>query len=133
MVGWKRPTVLVVEDDQEMRNLLFDELWDEGYQLREARDGDEAFLAMLQSMPDLIITDLRMPAGGVEYVNRLRTFAPHLPIVVMTAFGDEKARMDVVRAGATAYFNKPVHLSELKARVKELLSSTPQTSDGAGK
>ena len=131
-MGWKRLTVLVVEDDQEMRNLLFDELWNDGYQLREARDGDEAFLAMLQSTPDLIITDLRMPAGGVEYVNRLRTCAPDCPIVVMTAFGDEKAKADVLRAGATAYFNKPVHLSELKSCVKELLSSTRQTSDGEG-
>ncbi len=122
-MGWKRPTVLVVEDDQEMRNLLFDELWNEGYQLREARDGDEAFLAMLQSMPDMVITDLRMPAGGVEYVNRLRMFAPNCPIVVMTAFGDEKAKADVLQAGATAYFNKPVHLSELKSCVKELLSA----------
>lgn len=120
-VAWKRPMVLVVEDDQEMRNLLFEELWSEGYQLREARDGDEAFMAMLTSMPDLIITDLRMPSGGVEYVNRLRTFAPDCPIIVMTAFADEKARTEVARAGATAFFNKPVHLSELKERVKELL------------
>ncbi len=120
-VAWKRPTVLVVEDDQEMRNLLFEELWSEGYQLREARDGDEAFLAMLQSMPDLIITDLRMPSGGLEYVNRLRTFAPNCPIIVMTAFADDQARADVTKAGATAFLNKPVHLSELKGRVKELL------------
>lgn len=118
--------MLVVEDDEEMRNLLFEELWNEGYQLREARDGDEAFLAMLQSLPDLIITDLRMPAGGLEYVNRLRAFAPNCPIIVMTAFADTKAGADVKRAGATAFFNKPVHLSELKSRVKELLSVTSQ-------
>jgi CheY-like chemotaxis protein len=67
VVVWKRPMVLVVEDDEEMRNLLFEELWTEGYQLREARDGDEAFMALLQTMPDLIITDLRLPSGGLEY------------------------------------------------------------------
>lgn len=131
-MSWKRPTVLVVEDDQEMRNLLFDELWHEGYQLREARDGDEAFRAILQSVPDLIITDLRMPGGGVEYVSRLRMFTTRCPIIVMTAFGDDQARADVLRVGATAYFNKPVHLSELKSCVKELLSATHQTSEGAG-
>jgi DNA-binding response OmpR family regulator len=131
-VGWTRPTVLVVEDDQEMRDLLFDELWSDGYQLREARDGDEAALVMLESMPDLIITDLRMPAGGVEYVTRLRAIGPECPIIVMTAFGDERTRADVLRAGATAFFNKPVHLSELKSCVKELLGATHQTSEGAG-
>ncbi|ALA60374.1 response regulator transcription factor [Nitrospira moscoviensis] len=120
-MSWKRPTVLVVEDDEEMRNLLFEELWNEGYQLREARDGDEAFMAMLQSMPDLIITDLRMPSGGLEYVSRLRMFAPHCPIIVMSAFADERAKADATRAGATAFVNKPVHLSELKGRVKALL------------
>ena len=116
-----RPAVLVVEDDQEMRNLLFDELWNEGYRLREARNGEEALVAMEQWLPDLIITDLRMPAGGVEYIGRLRACAPHCPIIVMTAFGDEKSKQDVLSAGGTAYFNKPVHLWELKARVRELL------------
>lgn len=122
-MNWKRPTVLVVEDDQEMRNLLFDELWHEGYQLREARDGEEAFVAILQSVPDLIITDLRLPGGGVGYVSRLRMFATRCPIIVMTAFGDDQGREDAFRAGATAYFNKPVHLSELKSCVRELLAS----------
>jgi len=129
-LSWKRPTVLVVEEDQEMRNLLFDDLCYEGYQLREARDGDEAFLAILQSMPDLIITDLRQPGGGVEYVSRLRNFALCCPIIAMTAFGDDQARTEVLRAGATAFFNKPVHLSELKTRVKELLGTTQDSEGG---
>lgn len=128
----KRLTVLLVDDDQEMRNVLFEELWHEGYQLREARDGDEAFMAILQSMPDLIITDLPMPGGGVEYVSRLRTFLTRCPIIVMTAFGDDRIKAGVLRAGATAYFNKPVHLSELKSRVRDLLSAVHQTSEGAG-
>src|SRR5215203_1448912 len=117
----RRRTVLVVEDDQEMRDLLFDELWNEGYRLREAKDGVEALIAVEQLPPDLIITDLRMPSGGMQYIGRLRLSAPHCPIIVMTAFGDEKLKQDVLAAGGTAYFNKPVHLSELKLRVRELL------------
>ena len=132
IVVWKRPSVLVVEDDLEMRNLLFEELWNEGYQPREARDGNEALSTLLQSSPDLIITDLRMPEGGVEYVRRLHRRMPHCPIVVMTAFGDDKASRDVLAAGATAYFNKPVRLSELKARVRELLSPALHESESPG-
>lgn len=119
--------VLVVEDDREMRSLLCDEFWGAGYQLREAKDGDEAFLAVLQSVPDLILTDLRMPAGGADYVSRLRTVAPHCPIIVITAFGDAGLRAEVLRAGASAYFDKPVRISDLKLKVEELLTDSRRT------
>lgn len=119
--------VLVVEDDREMRSLLCDEFWGAGYQLREAKDGDEAFLAVLQSVPDLILTDLRMPAGGADYVSRLRTVAPQCPIIVITAFGDAGLRAEVLRAGASAYFDKPVRISDLKLKVEELLTDPRRT------
>lgn len=126
----KRSIVLVVEDDREMRNLLCDELWSEGYQLREAKDGDEALQAVLQSIPDLILTDLRMPAGGTDYISRLRTLAPLCPIVVMTAFGDANAKADVMRAGATAYFDKPVRITDIKNGMKALLTDHHQVPHG---
>ena len=68
--------LLVVEDDKDMRSLLCDELWGEGYQLREATNGEEGLAAVMQAAPDLIVTDLKMPAGGFEYVHRLRISAP---------------------------------------------------------
>lgn len=122
----KADVVLIVEDDREMRSLLCDELWGTGYQLREARDGDEAFLAVLQSVPDLILTDLRMPAGGADYISRLRTVAPRCPIVVITAFGDAALKAQVIRAGANAYFDKPVRIAELKNCVQRLLDHRPE-------
>jgi DNA-binding response OmpR family regulator len=120
----KTAAVLIVEDDREMRSLLCDEFWSAGYQLREAKDGHEALLAVIESVPDLILTDLRMPAGGADYISRLRTVAPHCPIIVMTAFGDGRLRAEVLEAGASAYFDKPVRMSELKAKVEELLAMT---------
>ena len=120
--------LLVVEDDREMRSLLCDEFWSAGYQLREAKDGDEAFLAVLKSVPDLILTDLRMPAGGADYISRLRTVAPHCPIIVITAFGDAGLRADVLQAGASAYFDKPVRISDLKLKVEELLTDYKRTA-----
>ncbi len=121
IVNRKPPTVLIVEDDREMRSLLCDEFCGTGYQLREARDGDDAFLAVLQSVPDLILTDLRMPAGGDDYISRLRTVAPNCPIVVITAFGDATLKAQVVKAGANAYFDKPVRIADLKSCVQQLL------------
>lgn len=117
----KRAVLLVVEDDRDMRSLLCDELWDEGFQLREAANGDEALIAVMEAVPDLIVTDLKMPAGGIDYVSRLRTFAPHCPIILMTAFGNTKTKEEALKSGATAYFDKPVHLSELKATIHALL------------
>jgi len=121
IVNRKPPTVLIVEDDREMRSLLCDEFCGTGYQLREARDGDDAFLAVLQSVPDLILTDLRMPAGGDDYISRLRTVAPNCPIIVITAFGDATLKAQVVKAGANAYFDKPVRIADLKSCVQQLL------------
>jgi DNA-binding response OmpR family regulator len=119
----KAAVVLVVEDDQDMRSLLCDELWSDGYQLREAKDGDEALQLVLQSVPDLILTDLKMPAGGFDYISRLKTFAPNCPIVVMTAFGGTQTKAEALKWGASAYFDKPVRLADLKATVRQLLES----------
>ncbi len=125
----KGTVLLIVEDDRDMRSLLCDEFWGTGYQLREARDGDEAFLSVLQSVPDLILTDLRMPAGGDDYVSRLRTVAPHCPIVVITGFGDVALKSRVLRAGANAYFDKPVRIADLKACVQQLLALSTRTKE----
>ncbi|MDH4081821.1 MAG: response regulator [Nitrospira sp.] len=125
----KGTVLLIVEDDRDMRSLLCDEFWGTGYQLREARDGDEAFLSVLQSVPDLILTDLRMPAGGDDYVSRLRTVAPHCPIVVITGFGDAALKARVLRAGANAYFDKPVRIADLKACVQQLLGLSTRTKE----
>lgn len=124
-----RPAVLVVEDDGDMRSLLRDGLRTEGYVLHEAEDGDDAVVSVLRAAPDLIITEIRLAAGGVEYIARLRVFVPNCPIVVMTAFGDEKVKASVLRAGATAYFSKPAHLSELRACVRRLLDAKYETAD----
>ena len=124
MATGKNAVMLVVEDDLEMRSLLCDEFCSAGYRLREAKDGHGAFLAVLESVPDVILTDLRMPAGGADYISRLRTVAPHCPIVVLTAFGDAGLQAEVLRAGATAYFDKPVRLSDLKLKIEQLLLTT---------
>lgn len=118
----KTAVVLIVEDDREMLSLLCDEFWSAEYRLRQARNGDEAFQMVSDSVPDLVLTDLRMPAGGADYISRLRTMAPSCPIVVMTGFGDAQCKSDVLKAGADAYFDKPVRIADLKQCVRQLLN-----------
>ena len=117
----KPAVVLIAEDDKEMRSLLCDELYDLGLSIREAADGDEALRSVLDTRPTLILTDLRMPAGGLDYISRLRTFAPGVPIILLTSFGDSKTKADALAIGVEAYFDKPVRLSELKGAVRRLL------------
>ena len=113
--------MLVVEDDHAMRSLLCDELLDLGYRIIEATDGEEALQRIADFIPDLILTDLRMPAGGLDYVTRLRTLAPACPIILMTAFGDAQTRDQTLQCGITAYFDKPVRISELKTAIYQVL------------
>ena len=121
-MGNTRPVVLlVVEDDREMRSLLCDELGDLGCRILEAGDGDEAVQRIIDSPPDLILTDLKMPAGGLDYVARLRTCAPGCPIILMTAFGDARTKSEALQFGVAAYFDKPVRMADLKSAVKKLV------------
>lgn len=113
--------VLIVEDDREMRSLLCDELYDLGVSIRQAADGDEALRLVLDARPSLILTDLRMPAGGLDYISRLRTFAPGVPMVLITSFGDPQTKADALAIGVEAYFDKPVRLSELRGAIQRLL------------
>ena len=113
--------LLVVEDDKEMRSLLCDELRDLGCRIVEAGDGNEAIERARETAPSLILTDLRMPGGGLGYIGRLRIVMPTCPIVLITAFGDPSVKETSQRFGISAYFDKPVRMAELKASVKRLL------------
>jgi CheY-like chemotaxis protein len=96
-----------------------------GLSIREAADGDEALRTVLESCPDVIVTDLRMPAGGLDYVARLRTFAPQVPIILMTSFGDAQTKAEAFALGIAAYFDKPLRMSDLRAKVQQILGYSP--------
>jgi DNA-binding NtrC family response regulator len=117
----KQAVLLVVEDDTEMRSLLCDELYDLGLRIIEAGDGQEALDLISEHKPDLILTDLRMPAGGLDHIARLKVLAPDSPIILMTAFGDTATKAQALKAGVAAYFDKPVRMGDLRDAIKRLL------------
>ena len=121
--------LLVAEDDKEMRSLLCDELRDLGCRIVEAGDGNEAIEHARAMHPDLVLTDLRMPGGGLGYIGRLRLVVPTCPIVLMTAFGDPSVRETSQRFGISAYFDKPVRMDELKASIKQLLDYRKESEE----
>ncbi len=121
MATMQPAVLLVVEDDVAMRSLLCDEVWDLGCRIVEASDGDEALRRAMDIPPDVIVTDLRMPAGGLDYLSRLRTAGPACPIIVMTAFGDGKTKNETLTLGVAAYFDKPVRMADLKGAIRRLI------------
>ncbi len=104
-----------------MRSLISDELRDAGYGVFQVSDGREALGGLTQFQPDLVITDLRMPQGGMSFVARLKATAPKTPVIVMTAFGDKDTESLAYERGASAYFNKPVRMVDLMDAVHKLL------------
>ncbi len=118
----KPVSVLLADDDVAMRSLISDELQDEGYSVMQVADGHAALDCVDEYAPDLILTDLRMPHGGLELVARFRARAPKTPIILMTAFGDATTETRAFAEGASAYFNKPVRMVDVKAAIHRLLS-----------
>jgi DNA-binding response OmpR family regulator len=130
----KEVSILVADDDPAMRSLVSDELRDEGYRVFQVSDGLEALEGLAQFHPDLVITDLRMPHGGMEVVARIKSLVPKTPVILMTAFGDKETESLAYKWGASAYFNKPVRMAELKEAVKNLLDDDgPAKTTNGGK
>lgn len=110
--------LLVVEDDQEMRDLLRKVLAKEGYRVSLAADGREALVELARSPFDLVVTDMLMPhSGGLELLEATHRSHPNLPVIIVTAFGDWGTYSRALALGAAAFISKPLRMSELIAAV----------------
>jgi two-component system KDP operon response regulator KdpE len=117
----ERRNILVVDDEPQITRVLKTTLSSQGYAIRTASDGDEAVQIMKEWMPDLLITDLRMPhMNGLELCRYVRAKSP-LPIIVLSVKGEEKIKVDALDAGADDYVTKPFSVNELLARVRAAL------------
>ena len=115
-------TVLVVEDDPDVRAALTRALSFEGYEVSIAEDGGRALESVRQNHPDVIVLDVMMPfVDGLETCRRLRARGDETPILMLTALGDVSDRVDGLDAGADDYLAKPFALEELLARIRALL------------
>jgi len=114
-------TILVVEDDPDIRQLVGDLLTREGFAVEPAQDAAAMDLAMARLRPDLVILDLMLPGeDGLSICRRLRAAEP-VPILMLSAKGDEIDRVVGLEMGADDYLTKPFGPRELLARVRALL------------
>jgi two-component system phosphate regulon response regulator PhoB len=118
------PHILVVEDDDSLALLLGYNLESEGYRVSRVDRGDEADTLLQEMVPDLVILDWMLPGvSGFELCRRLRgrDGGSELPIILLTARGEETDRIRGLSIGADDYVVKPFSVPELMARVKALL------------
>lgn len=119
------PRVLIVEDDEALIALLSYNLGSQGYAYRVARSGDEALMSLDEESIDLIILDWMLPGGvsGIEICRQIRANPDirGLPIIMLTARGEEADRVRGLTTGADDYVVKPFSVAELTARVEALL------------
>ncbi|MEP1931593.1 MAG: phosphate regulon transcriptional regulator PhoB [Roseibium sp.] len=118
------PKVLIVEDEEPLSLLLRYNLEAEGYSVEVCERGDEAELRLRESQPDLLLLDWMLPGlSGIELCRRLRARedTERLPVIMLTARGEEAERIRGLATGADDYVVKPFSVPELMARVRAIL------------
>ena len=118
------PHILVVEDEDSLATLLQYNLQKEGYDIALAGDGEEALLLVDERLPDLIVLDWMLPKiSGIEVCRRLRqrNETRNVPIIMLTARGEETDRVRGLDTGADDYVAKPFSMTELTARIRAVL------------
>jgi len=123
----QRRTILIVDDDQTLRELIRIQLEHEDYAVIKAENGPEGIAAVREHRPDMIILDLTMPGmDGLEVCTELRKFSK-LPVLMLTARSQNQDVVTGLDKGADDYLVKPFNMDELLARIRALLRRTPAT------
>lgn len=124
MSGTNKPLVLIVEDDPSLSTLLRYNIEKEGFRVSEAHDGEEALLQVDEAQPDLVVLDWMLPkVSGIEVCRRLRARVEtkNLPVIMLTARGEDADRVRGLDTGADDYLTKPFSMTELLARIRAVL------------
>lgn len=118
-------SVLVIDDDRGLRDLLAEYLTGRGLSVATAPDGEEGIRQIRAGGVDLVVLDIMMPGpDGLETTRRIRTFST-VPIIMLTARGDEMDRIVGLELGADDYLSKPFNPRELLARIQAVLRRSP--------
>jgi two-component system KDP operon response regulator KdpE len=124
------PLILVIEDDPPIRRFLRASLTNHDYEVVEAASGQQALVLASQRPPELVILDLGLPdMDGIEVIRRLRDWTS-VPIVIVSARGQEKDKVAALEAGADDYLTKPFGVGELVARLRVALRHAAALSGG---
>jgi len=122
----ERPLLLIVEDDEALRQRLGRAFESRGFAVRTAKSVGEVGPILEQDVPEFVVLDLRMPDGtGLDVIARLKQADPETRIVVLTGYGSIATAMEAVRLGATHYLTKPADADEILAAFDRGSVGTP--------
>lgn len=115
--------ILIAEDEPIMQKTIALRLKKDGYQVLATDNGREALHLIAKESPDLIITDIMMPyASGLEIVGMVKSSGKKIPVIVLSAMGQENVVLEAFQLGADDFIAKPFSPNELSMRVKRLLA-----------
>ena len=123
MNNTRNKTILLADDDENLRRVLEFQLEEAGYRVFSASDGAEALDLFADNEIDSVITDLRMPkVSGMELLEKIKELNPETPVIVVTAYGEVETAVAAVKAGAFDYINKPFSRDEIMLTLERALS-----------
>ena len=123
--------ILVVDDDPQIRRVMRVRLTGLGYEIIEARSGEQALEVFREFLPDLVLLDLNMPGMGGQAACRQIREGSDVPIIILTVSNTENEKVQALDAGADDYVTKPFGMNELLARIRAALRRAP-TGPGSG-
>lgn len=128
----KNKTILIVDDEQDLLDLIEYNLEKEGFNVLKAKDGQKGIKKAREHSPDLILLDIMMPnMDGMEVVEIMKNDErlKQIPIIFLTARGDEKTEIKGLDKGADDYVKKPISINKLSSRIEAVLRRFEKTSD----
>jgi DNA-binding NtrC family response regulator len=124
------PTILIIDDEEAIRNALRDILEMEEYEVEEAKDGIDALSKIKQNSYDAIICDIKMPKmDGMEVLERAQLICPDVPIIMISGHGDIDTAVETVKKGAFDYISKPPDLNRLLITIRNALDKSSLVSE----
>jgi len=113
------PSILVIDDEKSIRNVLKDILTNEGYKVDEAADGEEGFKKFSDTDFDAVLCDIKMPKiDGIEFLQKAYELKPEVPIIIISGHGNIETAVDAVKKGAYDYISKPPDLNRLLITIR---------------
>ena len=130
--GGERPRILVVDDEQAVRDLLSKTLTMADYDVDSADDGPSAIEKMRAVEYDLLITDLKMPGmDGLSVIREARKLSADLPVIIITGYSTEASAIEAINLGVSGYLTKPFRLPRILAAAARALGEPVPAADGA--
>jgi DNA-binding NtrC family response regulator len=113
--------ILIVDDEEDLRNLLSQYLSTTGYDIHSAEDGEKAIEALYANTFDVVLLDIQMPkVGGIEVLKYISQHTPQTKVIILTGYGDLKNAMEARQYGASDFINKPYKLEDILSTIERV-------------